>query len=282
MKGLLSTSVVAGLLSVVCLFGTLQGPAWARGTIPVKWGPGIFPGWINLGPYGQITRPSQFLSLYQKWSRPVSYAYYIGTSTGPARHVVFRNCGELLGFVKNLGETHIFLNTGLDRYRFWNQVGTCQTWRVIPRLQRSVVSYLPPIVGNMDSPQAVHFFRQLVELIAHDKAQIRKLRNPFFRRFTLGWVIPSSIKKTLPPFLKSGWLIDCNPYKCNYDVFEDSDMTVIFTLFAQGDYNGNGINDFLISAYAPSGSAPTKGYPTINLVVTRQTKGGPLKIIGEY
>lgn len=251
-------SQLAGLI----LFIVWSSLALASEQIPVKWGHSIYAPSYGLDDSRLVTHQSDFAALYKGWSHPLQFLTYPKRSHSGTL-ATFRNCDDVRTFSRNAGE--IRWDTDLDSFRFWIQASNCRLWATIGELRASKESYLPDLIAPEESNEAaskvnaVRFTNELVRKLFQDKSVSG---NPLLRDFKL----------------QAGWKIYCgNSTKCRYEIPGEEFETILINYVAQGDYDGDGINDFFVSIFAPS---KLSGY--IGLIVTRKTKDAVLQVIHEY
>jgi hypothetical protein len=236
--------------------------AIAQEDVPVKWTHSIYAPSYGLDDGRIVTRQSDFSDLYTNWLHPVQFLLY-SKRGNTSELVTFMNCGEITHLASN--SSNVRWATDLDRLRFWIQVSNCNMWAMMVKLNGSRVSYLPDLIESKGANTSeaisagVKFADELVKTVVQSK---KSVKSKFLSDFEL---------------LEGGEIYCGTPTKCSYDVPDDEFETRLISVIAQGDYNGDGVNDYFITIFAPSRKSGYAG-----LIVTRKKKDGPLEIIGEY
>lgn len=232
--------------------------------IPVRWSRSIYAPSYGLDDDRVVTRQSQFLRLYEKWSPPVQFSLYLtGPASEPKRQVTtFASCSEFLNF--NASKAKIGWENALERLRYYRQVSGCKAWKIVPKLSRTRVSYFPDVIsprkeGLADSERVS---REIIVAVS-------RLRD----------ALTGDILTDLD--LSGDWSVDCRTEsECGYHVFDDLFQTLLIDFVAQGDYNKDGIEDLLVRLASPAD--PFKKTFYIGLVFTRKTTGSELEVVGRF
>lgn len=253
------------LISATCFLcaALLMEATWAD-DLPVRWSRAIYAPSFGLDDERVVTHQSQFVSLYEEWSPPIQFSFYLtGPAGEPKKQVLtFAGCGRFLNF--NASRSKIGWENELERLRYFMQVSGCKAWKIVTELSRAKTSYFPDLsspgkVGLADSERVSR------EVIVTVSRLSDKLNGDILTDLDLS----------------DDWSIDCRTEsECSYDVFDDAFQTLLIDFVAQGDYNKDGIEDLLVRLASPGN--PFKETFYIGLVFTRKTTGGQLEVVGRF